>query len=102
MGGINGYSMVIHSKNAILMRPCRDIKYPWAMAHLAAMDFFCLRYCLIMASFLQPQRAVQDSHLLMSRINHRLKNTFNLWINIMMLCNIMNENMRYQIIVRSV
>ena len=29
-----------------------------AMAHLAAMDFFGLRYCLIMDPFVQPQRAV--------------------------------------------
>ena len=32
-----------------------------AMAHLAAMDFFGLRYCLIMDPFVQPQRAVPHS-----------------------------------------
>ena len=31
-----------------------------AMAHIAAMDFFGLRYCLIMDPFVQSQRAVAD------------------------------------------
>ena len=31
------------------------------MAHLAAMSFFGLRYCLIMDPFVQPQRAVEDN-----------------------------------------
>ena len=48
------------------------------MAQQAAMDFFCLRYGLIMDPFVQPHRAVKDDarHYAMTYFDERYKLIF--------------------------